>query len=119
MARVSQQREPRSSSSAGLRRPGQVAWFDHGSKPPSEARKKAAAKRTAPRRASPRRPARTWSRQVTEHSHALDLDEGVFRRAPAAFYENRAGKSLSAERRRALGRAKDQLRALFGRARRR
>jgi hypothetical protein len=31
------------------------------------------------------------------------------------FYENRAGRSLPAERKRAIRRAKDELRKLFGR----
>jgi len=92
------------------------------------------------RRASPAR----WSQEVTEHSSALDLDAGVFTlddpRAIAAslkrsaersarrkgtpfqsamsmltFYINRAGAGLSADRRRTLERAKDELRGLFGR----
>jgi hypothetical protein len=33
------------------------------------------------------------------------------------FYENRAGRNLPTDRRRALHRAKDELRALFGRTR--
>jgi uncharacterized protein DUF3175 len=85
-----------------------------------------------------------WSQDVTEHSNALDLDEGVFtlddpkkiaeslkrsaehskRRksdpyrsamSMLTFFENRAGKGLSKERRAVLERAKDELRALFGR----
>lgn len=88
-----------------------------------------------------------WSQQVTEQSNALDLEAGVFtfddprriaeslkRSAEASdrrktdsfrsamsmlnFYINRAGKQLSAERRDCLDRAKDELRALFGRPRR-
>jgi hypothetical protein len=82
---------------------------------------------------------------VTRESHALDLDSGVFklddpraiarslkrsadrsrrRKAPAyrsalsmlIFYINRAGKSLSKQRRRKLEAAKGELRALFERA---
>ena len=34
------------------------------------------------------------------------------------FFENRAGRGLPAERRRAIHRAKDELRALYGRSRR-
>ena len=34
------------------------------------------------------------------------------------FFENRAGRGLSSERRRAIHRAKDELRALYGRSRR-
>ncbi|HEY2185629.1 MAG TPA: DUF3175 domain-containing protein [Xanthobacteraceae bacterium] len=92
-----------------------------------------------------RRPERRWSRQVTEHSDALTLDKGVFtfkdpkriasslrrsalrsRRRKAdsfrsalsmlTFYINRAGRSLPAERKRTLVRAKDELRRQFGRA---
>ena len=83
-----------------------------------------------------------WSAEVTRHSNALDLDDGVFKLGarPMAlslkrsaersarrksspyrsamsmltFYENRAGRHLSAERRRTIARAKDELRALFG-----
>jgi hypothetical protein len=82
---------------------------------------------------------------VTEHSHALDLEDKVFRRGPREmarslkrsaehskqrkaspfqsamsmlnFYENRAGKNLSPTRKRALARARQELRALFGRER--
>lgn len=81
-----------------------------------------------------------WSQDVTEHSDALDLDQGVFTwddpakiaesllrsaqtstrrkaRTPYAsamsmltFYINRAGKGLSPQRRAVLERAKDELR---------
>jgi hypothetical protein len=85
-----------------------------------------------------------WSADVTEHSDALDLEQNVFksrdpkkiarslkrsarssrRRKSSAyrsamsmltFYINRAGKSLPASRRRVLEKAKDELRAVFGR----
>jgi hypothetical protein len=85
-----------------------------------------------------------WSNVVTRTSNALDLEPGVFTlddpRAIAAslkrsaeastrrkvdpfrsamsmlsFYINRAGRSLSPERRRALERAKDELRRVYGR----
>jgi Protein of unknown function (DUF3175) len=85
-----------------------------------------------------------WSQQVTEKSNALDLEPGVFtfddprriarslkRSAEASrrrrsspfrsamsmltFYMNRAGSGLSANDRRRLDRAKDELRALYGR----
>lgn len=99
--------------------------------------------------ASPRarKPTRRWSKAVTEHSDALDLEPGVFKGSPAqiarslqrsaerstrrkatpfrsalsmlVFYENRAGKNLPASRRRALDQAKDELRKLYGRAPRR
>lgn len=87
-----------------------------------------------------------WSQKVTETSHALDLEPGVFslddpreialslqRSAEASrsrkaepfrsamsmlnFYINRAGKTLSAERRHCLEAAKDELRSLYGRPR--
>ncbi|MBC9070688.1 DUF3175 domain-containing protein [Thauera sp. CAU 1555] len=89
-----------------------------------------------------------WSQKVTERSHALDLEPGVFalqdpreiarslaRSAEASstrrtdpfrsamsmlnFYINRAGSRLTAERRDRLEAAKDELRALYGRPRRR
>lgn len=85
---------------------------------------------------------RKWSQDVTEHSDALDLDEGVFtlddpkeiaaslkrsaehskRRKGTplqsamgmlTFYINQAGDTLSTERRRVLEKAKDELRAAF------
>ena len=84
---------------------------------------------------------RRWSRRVTEQSNALDLERGVFTRSPTAmarslkrsaersrrrkstalrsamsmlsFYENRAGRSLSATRRRSIREAKAELRRLF------
>jgi hypothetical protein len=91
-------------------------------------------------------PTRRWSKDVTEHSNALDLEGGVFtlddpkeiakslkrsaerserRKADPyrsamsmlTFYENRAGKGLSKSRREILDRAKNELRALFGRER--
>ena len=86
-----------------------------------------------------------WSHEVTEHSDALDLRDAVFtQKSPKAiakslkrsaehshrrktspfrsamsmltFYINRAGKNLSATRRRKLETAKDELRKEFGRA---
>jgi hypothetical protein len=91
---------------------------------------------------------RRWSQRVTERSNALDLEAGVFaledpreiarslkrsaersrrRKADAfpsamsmlTFYINRAGSQLSAAQRARLERAKDELRALFDRPRRR
>lgn len=85
-----------------------------------------------------------WSAQVTKHSDALDLEKGVFtKRSPhgvalslkrsaehstrrkgtpyqsamsmLTFEINRAGKNMSAERRRILEEAKGELRKLFGR----
>ena len=91
-----------------------------------------------------RKPARRWSARVTQHSDALDLESGVFRkRTPQAvalslkrsaensqrrkatpfrsamsmlnFEINRAGTTLSAERRRILEQAKVELRKAFQR----
>jgi hypothetical protein len=88
--------------------------------------------------------AKRWSRAVMERSDALDLESGVFtKRDPHAialslrrsaerssrrksdpyrsamsmltFYVNRAGRTLSATRRRVLERAKDELRHLYHR----
>jgi hypothetical protein len=98
-------------------------------------------------RATHRKTTRRWSKAVTEHSDALDLEPNVFKGSPAqiarslqrsaerstrrkatpfrsalsmlVFYENRAGKNLSASRRRALDQAKDELRKLYGRSPRR
>ena len=89
---------------------------------------------------------RRWSRLVTETSDALTLDEGVFKKStPRAiasslkrsadrsrrrksdpyrsamsmltFYINRAGKGLPKTRKAKLEKAKDELRVLYGRAR--
>jgi hypothetical protein len=83
-----------------------------------------------------------WSQDVTEHSDALDLDEGLFTKddpkeialslkrsaehsrrrkgtplqsamGMLTFFINRAGDNLSAERKQILERAKDELRAAF------
>ncbi len=83
-----------------------------------------------------------WSGRVTRESDALDLEKGVFTKRSAhdialslkrsaergkrrksaplrsamsmlTFYINRAGKELSASRRRTLEKAKDELRKLF------
>ncbi|HEY2554504.1 MAG TPA: DUF3175 domain-containing protein [Candidatus Cybelea sp.] len=85
-----------------------------------------------------------WSKEVTQSSNALDLEPGVFeKKDPKAiarslhrsaqhstrrkssvyrsamsmltFYINRAGRSLPKARRDVLERAKDALRAEFGR----
>ena len=85
-----------------------------------------------------------WSQEVTEHSNALDLEEGVFTRADPAeiarslkrsaerserrkagpyrsamsmltFYINRAGEDLDKRQRKVLEDAKDELREAFGR----
>lgn len=86
-----------------------------------------------------------WSASVMQHSDALDLEPGVFRRrspgtiaaslkhsaeesrrrkgtpyqsamSMLTFYINRAGRHLSAGRKRILERAKAELRKAFGRA---
>jgi hypothetical protein len=86
-----------------------------------------------------------WSREVTEHSDALDLEENIFeshdpkkiadslkRSAEAShrrkttpfrsamsmltFYINRAGKNLPAGQRKTLEAAKGELRKDFGRS---
>ena len=98
----------------------------------------------AKRKRARRRPqTRRWSRRVTERSNALDLESRVFTRSPRqialslkrsaerskrrksgsfrsamsmlTFYENRAGRNLSAAKRRRLQRAKEELRRLYGR----
>ena len=96
------------------------------------------------RRPNPRNANRRWSAHVTQTSNALDLERRVFtlndpKRIAASlkrsaersrrrkttpyrsalsmliFYMNRAGKNLSASRRRTLQRAKDELRKQFKR----
>jgi hypothetical protein len=85
-----------------------------------------------------------WSQRVTETSDALTLDEGVFTREPRAiarslkrsaerskrrkatpyqsamsmltFYANRAGRTLSAARKRKIAAAKAELRDLYGKS---
>jgi hypothetical protein len=98
----------------------------------------------SPKPVASRKAARRWSAEVTQHSDALDLEQGVFARkdpkqiaaslkrsAEASerkktdsfrsamsmlnFYINRAGSNLSEMRRRILMRAKDELRKQFGR----
>ncbi len=85
-----------------------------------------------------------WSAEVTEHSDAMDLEEGVFEKddphaialslkrsaekshrrksepyqsamSMLTFYINRAGKNLSQSRLKVLEDAKDELRKVFGR----
>jgi hypothetical protein len=85
-----------------------------------------------------------WSQEVTEHSDALDLEEGVFEKddphaialslkrsaehsdrrksepyrsamSMLTFYINRAGDNLPDKRKKILEDAKDELRKLFGR----
>ena len=88
-----------------------------------------------------------WSQRVTETSNALDLDQGVFSKddprsiarslkrsadrsqrrksnpfrsamSMLTFYINRAGKKLSRSRRKRLETAKEELRDLYGKSRR-
>ena len=99
----------------------------------------------SPAKGSRSKTARRWSADVTQHSHALDLERDVFalkspkqiaaslkRSAEASrerksdafrsamsmltFYINRAGKNLSETRKKTLERAKEELRKEFGRA---
>lgn len=105
---------------------------------------KKSARKGTKARASGRKTTRRWSKRVTETSDAMTLDEGVFKRSPHAialslkrsaersrrrkstpfrsamsmltFYINRGGKNISAARKRKLNQAKDELRALYGRA---
>src|SRR5262249_23546972 len=91
-----------------------------------------------------RKTPRKWSKRVMERSNALDLEQGVFKKPSAKaiarslkrsaessrrrktdafrsamsmlnFHINRGGKGLTAERRRVLNNAKDELRAEFHR----
>jgi translation initiation factor 2 alpha subunit (eIF-2alpha) len=88
--------------------------------------------------------AKKWSQDVTEHSNALDLERDVFTRddprsialslkrsaehskrrkgspfqsamSMLTFYINRAGKDLPAKQKKVLEKAKEELRAAFGR----
>jgi len=85
-----------------------------------------------------------WSQDVTQHSNAMDLEEGVFEKdspheialslkrsaehshrrkaepfqsamSMLNFYINRAGDNLTASRKKILEGAKDELRKAFGR----
>jgi len=88
--------------------------------------------------------AKKWSQDVTEHSDTLDLEKDVFTRddpksialslkrsaehsqrrkgspfqsamSMLTFYINRAGKDLPAKQKTVLEKAKEELRAAFGR----
>jgi hypothetical protein len=95
-----------------------------------------------PSKTQTKRTKRKWSADVTEHSHALDLENDVFKGSPKSiaqslkksaeesthrkstpyqsamsmltFYINRAGKNLSDSDKERLESAKDELRAAFG-----
>jgi hypothetical protein len=106
--------------------------------------RKPAAKSTAKPARNSRRSPRKWSAKVTETSDAMDLEKNVFKSESAGqiaasakrsaershrrksspfrsamsmlnFYINRAGKNLSARRKRVLEAAKDRLRRMFHR----
>lgn len=95
-----------------------------------------------------RKTKKKWSARVTRESDALDLKKGVFsQRSPRkiasslkrsaghsrrrksdpyrsamsmlTFYINRGGKNLPASRKRTLEKAKDELRDLFGKGKKR
>jgi hypothetical protein len=101
--------------------------------------------KTARRRKRTASGRKSWSRRVTEHSDALTLEKGVFTKPSAraiarslkrsaehsrrrkssayrsamsmlTFYINRAGKDLPKSRKAKLENAKDELRALYGKA---
>jgi hypothetical protein len=102
-----------------------------------EKAKKKPAKKPAQKKTTKKR----WSQKVTETSDAMTLENGVFNKSPRAlalslkrsadrssrrksspfrsamsmltFYENRAGKNLSAARKTKIDKAKDELRALY------
>ena len=106
--------------------------------------KKQKSRRSSARRSHARKSSRRWSARVTRESDALDLDRGVFARkhpksiarslkrsaerssrrksgayrsamSMLTFYINRGGKGLPASRKKALEKAKDELRKQFGR----
>jgi putative cell wall-binding protein len=91
------------------------------------------------------KPVKKWSREVTEHSDALDLEPDVFEQddprqiarslkrsaehstrrksspyrsamSMLTFYINRAGRNLPDKQKTVLEQAKDELRKAFGRA---
>src|ERR1700709_2275029 len=99
--------------------------------------------RKAQKNAKTKTTRKRWSQKVTETSDAMTLEDGVFKKTPRAialslkrsaerstrrksspfrsamsmltFYENRAGKNLSATRKTKIEKAKDELRALYDR----
>jgi len=107
------------------------------------AKKKAATKKkTTAGKAERPTSRKKWSRSVTEHSNALDLEQGVFKKKDPKkiaqslkrsaehskrkksgpyqsamsmlnFYINRAGQGLSKRQKQPLERAKTELRKLF------
>jgi Protein of unknown function (DUF3175) len=110
----------------------------------SRRRPRSGSNHTGKARRAPAKSAARWSQRVTQTSDALDLERGVFtKRSPRAialslkrsaessgrrksepyrsamsmlsFHINRAGKSLTPERRRVLDKAKQELRLVFRR----
>ena len=102
--------------------------------------KKPASKKTATGKPAPKK----WSKKVTEHSDAMDLEKDVFKQKDPKkiaesvkrsaeksnrkkagpfqsamsminFYENRGGKNISAAQKKVLDKSKNELRKLFGR----
>ena len=107
-------------------------------------KKKAPAKKSATKKSAPKKAAKKWSKPVTEHSNAMDLEKDIFKskdpkeiaasvkksaekskRKKAGpfqsamsminFYENRGGKNITASQKKILDESKDELRKLFGR----
>jgi Protein of unknown function (DUF3175) len=101
-------------------------------------------KRTAKNRTKKGSTKKKWSRSVTEHSDALDLEQGVFKKKDPKkiaqslkrsaehskrkksgsfqsamsmlnFYINRGGKNLTGKQKEPLEKAKNELRQLFHR----
>lgn len=101
-------------------------------------------KKVAKKTATPKKTAKKWSKKVTEKSDAMDLEQDVFKsKDPKAiaesvkrsaeksnrkkagpfqsamsminFYENRAGKNLTAAQKKVIDQSKDELRKLYGR----
>jgi Protein of unknown function (DUF3175) len=104
---------------------------------------KKTAEKTAKKSVKTKSTRKRWSQKITETSDAMTLEDGVFTKTPRAialslkrsaerstrrksspfrsamsmltFYENRAGKNLSATRKTKIEKAKDELRALYDR----
>jgi hypothetical protein len=102
--------------------------------------KKEKGKSSSSKKAAPKK----WSKNVTEHSNAMDLEKDIFKlkdpkkiaasvkksaekskRKKAGpfqsamsminFYENRGGKNIAAAQKKVLEQSKEELRKLFGR----
>lgn len=99
------------------------------------------AKKKSAKKSAKKPTRKRWSQKVTETSDAMTLEDGVFTKTPRAiaaslkrsaerssrrksspfrsamsmltFYENRAGKNLSAARKTKIDKAKEELRALY------